>query len=394
MKRSMTIALLLALMFSTGCWDRKEINDIGLVMASGFDLEENGKIKATLQIAVPSPSTQTAGPSSKTERFFLISAVGKSGTDLEQKLQQKMSRTLFFSHRSVILIGEDLAKAGFNNILDTLTRNPRNRLKTYMLVVKGKKAADLMQIDYPYELAPAEALKEMEQLKGEGTSATLRDYMIASATGGMSPTTGVLEPATFQKPGAKGEEKLFRIGGTAVFKSGKLIGYLNSTETDEFLWFKKNKKTDKVTADLPDDKGNVGYFITSGSYKIEVDARSGASPKFHVRLKANGDLFENNSQLDVSDASNLALIKKAIEDRIKRNMQAFLRKIQIKYKADIVGFGQQLQRDHPKMWRSLEENWDQSFAASEITVSAEVNINNTGAIGPPLQFKEKEIEKP
>jgi spore germination protein KC len=391
--RCMTIAMLLALMFSTGCWDRKEINDIGLVMATGIDLAENGKIKATIQIAVPSPSTQTAGASAKTERFFLISAVGKNGMEIDQKLQQKMSRTLFFSHRSVILIGEDLAKAGFSHILDAFTRNPRNRLKTYMLVVKGKKAADLMEVDYPYELAPAEALKEMEQLRGEGTIVTLRDYMIASATGGMSPTIGVLEPAVFQKPGEEREEKLFRISGTAIFKSDKLVGYLNNADTHAFLWFRENKRTDKVTADLPEDKGNVGYFITSSSYKIKVDARS-APPKFHIRLKANGDLFENNSPLDVSDARNLAVIKKAIEDRIKRDMQAFLRKIQNKYKADIVGFGQQLQRDNPKVWRSLEENWDQSFAASEITVSVEVNINNTGAIGPPLQLKEKEIEKP
>lgn len=392
MKRSMTIVMLLALTFSTGCWDRKEINDIGLVMATGIDLAENGKIKATLQVAVPSPSMQTSGANSKTERFFLISAVGRNGSELEQMLQQKMSRTLFFSHRSVILIGEDLARAGINNILDTFNRNPRNRLKTYMLVVKGKKAADLMQVDYPYELAPAEALKEMEQLRGGGTITTLRDFMIASATGGMSPTTGVLEPAVFKKPGAK-EEKLFRISGTAIFKSGKLIGFLNNTETHEFLWFKKNKMADSVTADLPEDKGNVGYFIISGSYKIEVDARS-ASPKFHIRLKANGDLFEYNSPLDVTDANNLAVIKKAIEDRIQRDMQAFLRKIQIKYKADIVGFGQQLQRDHPKVWRNLEENWDQTFATSEITLSVDVNINNTGAIGTPLQLKEKEIEKP
>ena len=58
------------------------------------------------------------------DKFFLISAVGKNTMDLEQKLQQKMSRTLFFSHRSVILIGESLARHGINDILDrSLSRN-------------------------------------------------------------------------------------------------------------------------------------------------------------------------------------------------------------------------------------------------------------------------------
>ncbi|WP_029192370.1 Ger(x)C family spore germination protein [Paenibacillus harenae] len=393
MKRRMTIAMLLVLMLNTGCWDRKEINDIGLVMGTGLDLADNGKIEATIQVAVPAPSGQSTGAGSKeTEKFFLISAVGENGIEIQQKLQQKMSRTLFFAHRSVILIGESLARKGVNDILDTFNRSPRNRLKTYMLVVKGRKAADLLQVNYPYELAPAEALKEMEMLKGEGTIVTLRDFMIASATEGMSPTIGVLEPADFHRPGEKEEDRLFRINGTAVFKSGKLTGFLNNAKTHEFLWFRDNKKTDKISADLPGGKGNVGYFITSGSYKINADA--GSNPlKFHVSLKAKGDLFENNSPLDVTDADNLTIVKKAIEDRIKRDMQAFLRKIQTGYKSDIVGFGQQLQRENPKKWRTVEKKWDQYFAAAKISVSVDVTINNTGAIGPPLQLKEKEIEK-
>ncbi|WP_307205376.1 Ger(x)C family spore germination protein [Paenibacillus harenae] len=389
---SKTVAILLILMLSTGCWDRKEINDIGLVMASGLDLADNGQIQATLQVAVPAPTLLATGGSSKTGKFFLISAVGKNGVDLDQRLQQKMSRKLFFSHRSVILIGEELARKGVNDILDMFNRNPRNRLKTYMLVVKGRKAADLLQVDYPYELAPAEALKEMEMLKGEGTIVTLRDFMIASATGGMYPTTGVLEPAAFHRPGKQAADRLFRINGTAIFKSGKLAGFLNNTETHNFLWFKNNKKTDTITADMPNGQGNIGYSITSSNYKINVDSRSDPL-KFHIRLKAIGYLFENNTSLDVTDANNLQVIKKAIEDRIKQDMQAFLRKIQTEYKTDIVGFGQQLQRQNPKKWRALEEKWDQYYKAAEISVSVAITISNTGAIGPPLQLKEKEIEK-
>ena len=43
----------------TGCWDRIEINDIGFVMGTGLDLMKDGNIRATLQISVPSPSSQT-----------------------------------------------------------------------------------------------------------------------------------------------------------------------------------------------------------------------------------------------------------------------------------------------------------------------------------------------
>ncbi|MBD2867994.1 Ger(x)C family spore germination protein [Paenibacillus arenilitoris] len=393
MKWGITIGMLLVLLINTGCWDREEINDIGLVMGTGLDLADNGQIKATIQIAVPAPSSQTSGGASKeTEKFFLISAVGKNGIDLDQKLQQKMSRTLFFSHRSVILIGEDMARKGLNDILDTFSRNPRNRLKTYVLVVKGMKAEDLLRVEYPYELAPSEGLKEMELLLGEGTVVTLRDFFIASASEGLYPTTGVLEPALIRKSGKKGNEKLFRINGTAIFKSSKLVGFLNNTETHQYLWFKKNKRTDKIVADLPGGKGNVGFILTSGKFKIKTVAASDPL-KFHVGLKANGNMFENNSSLDVTDSNNLEIIKKALENRIKQDMDAFLRKIQTQYKTDIVGFGQQLQRDNPKKWRTVAKQWDRHFADAEISVTVNLSIQNTGAIGPSLQLKDKEIVK-
>ncbi|MGO4269552.1 Ger(x)C family spore germination protein [Paenibacillus sp. TAF58] len=391
MKRWLRIGILLMPLVITGCWDRMEINDIGFVMGTGLDLMEDGNIRATLQISVPSPSSQTTGGSSE-DKFFLISEVGKNAFDIEQKLQQKMSRTLFFSHRSVILIGESLAKHGINDILDSFSRQPRNRLKTYVFVVKGMKAEDLLQIRYPYELVPAEALKEMQIMRGEGISTTLRDFLIASESEGIYPAVGVLEPTHFFSSSQKNKEDLFRMKGTAIFKSSALVGFLDNTETHAFLWFKKNKKTDKIVADLPEGKGNLGYILTNSEVIIEPNMK-GNHLKFHIGIKGTGNLLENNSRLDVSQPNNHQLIKKALENRVEQDMLVFLRKIQTQYKTDIVGFGQQLQRKDPKKWHVVKEHWDQHFVTAEVSVSVNLTIKNTGVIGPSLQYKEKEIMK-
>ncbi|UUZ85859.1 hypothetical protein LJK88_21800 [Paenibacillus sp. P26] len=118
------------------------------------------------------------------------------------KASEKMSRTLFFSHRSIILIGESLARRGINDVLDAFSRNPRNRLKTYILVVKGN-AGDILQVRYPYELVPAEGLKEMQIMQGEGVATTLRDFFIESASEGISPSVGAIEPALFFRSGKR-----------------------------------------------------------------------------------------------------------------------------------------------------------------------------------------------
>ena len=261
MKRWMRIWILLLPLVTAGCWDRKEINDIGFVMGTGLDLAKNGNIRATLQVAVPSSFLANRGGTKDTDKFIVISAVGKNTTDLEQKLQQKMSRKLYFSHRSIILVGESLARKGIGDTLDRFSRNPRSRLRTYVLVVKGMTAGDLLKVVYPYEMTSSEAVKEMEMMKTTGVSTTLKDFMLATASEGIQPAVGVLEPTEFFRTSLKGEDTEFRLNETAVFNRFKLAGFLNRTETHEFLWFRNGKKGDEISADLPDGKGNVGLTV-------------------------------------------------------------------------------------------------------------------------------------
>ena len=391
MKRWMRIWILLLPLVTAGCWDRKEINDIGFVIGTGIDLAKNGNMQATLQVAVPSPSTQTGGGTKDTDKFIVISAVGKNTTDLEQKLQQKMSRKLYFSHRSIILVGESLARKGIGDTLDRFSRNPRSRLRTYVLVVKGMTAGDMLKVIYPYEMTSSEAVKEMEMMKTTGVSTTLKDFMLATASEGIHPAVGVLEPTEFFRTSLKGEDTEFRLNETAVFNRFKLAGFLNRTETHEFLWFRNSKKGDEISADLPDGKGNVGLTVKKSKIKIDVVPK-GEHFKLLVHIKAGGDLLENNTKLDVTQAKNIAIIEKALENQVEHDIKLLLRKIQ-RYRSDIIGFGSLLERKQPQMWRKVGKQWDMYFSTAEVSVSVELNIDNTGLIGPSLQLKEKEIIK-
>lgn len=54
MRKILLSIMTLSLTFLTGCWDRVEINDLALVLASGFDLTKDGQLEITEQIALPS----------------------------------------------------------------------------------------------------------------------------------------------------------------------------------------------------------------------------------------------------------------------------------------------------------------------------------------------------
>ena len=88
--------------------------------------------------------------------------------------RSKLPRESYFGHRRVIFLGEEFAKRGLKNELDTYQRNPDISLRTDIFIVKGDKAKELLTISNPLEKSPAVAiLKEHRESGGRGDTAYL-----------------------------------------------------------------------------------------------------------------------------------------------------------------------------------------------------------------------------
>jgi spore germination protein KC len=392
MKPFLYIGLLFTVLIISGCWDRKEINDLAFISGTSFDLTDDGEYILSHQIAIPSTGQAGlgGGGSNQQEKFIVTSATGRNASEAFQKLQQKTSRKLFTAHRSIIYVGESLAKHGIQDILDVYTHDPQQRLKTYIMAVKGGEGREILQIKYPFEQVPSEAVKEMGIL-GSGLSVTLRDFFLAASSEGISPVLGVLERDPLSVEG-KENKNLFKLGGSAIFKDFKLVGFLNENETNGFLWVTDRMISSIINAKLPEDHGTVGMNLINANRKITSEI-SGDKIKFKIQLQGEGSLWENNSPLDVSLPENLRLVRKAFEKSVEKQVLDAVSKVQKLYKVDSVGFGQEIYRNKPKQWKALEEQWDHKFPDVDVSVEVKLNVRGTGMSGAPLQLNEKEIKK-
>jgi spore germination protein KC len=70
-----------------GCWDRIEVNDLALVMATGIDKASDQKLQVTAQIATPSQGGQSATSSSNQLPYLVVSTVGDNTRSALQKMQ-------------------------------------------------------------------------------------------------------------------------------------------------------------------------------------------------------------------------------------------------------------------------------------------------------------------
>jgi spore germination protein KC len=386
------IAWLLFASFLTGCWDRIEMNDLAFVMATAIDEGDNGRIVVSTQLAVTNKMGGDTGQGSATlaggkESFAVVSAEGRDIEDAIQKLQKKLSRRLFQSHRRVIIFGERLARRGIKDVLDGLTRDPENRLRTFVLVAKGVKGQEILNVVYPFEFVPAEAMRELERSE-VGLNLTIRDFLLMNETGRDS-FMEVIEPTKKEDVSrSTGEKQYFRVSGTGLFQDQKLVDFLNDEETRVLKAITGRYRHGHVTLSLPgntENTGNITVFVRSMKVKLYPTIR-GNSLGMRVTVEIDGDVHENNTPYDMADPQVVQHVEKEMNQEIMRRFMRTIRQVQNK-QLDVLGFGEEIHRQYPALWKTMKKDWKQQFAKMNVALDVHSKIWRTGQTGPPLRFK-------
>ena len=324
-KRGMIhFVLCISLLFLSGCWDRKELNDRAIWFATGWDAAENDGVEISGQIVIPAnATTQSAGGGATGQGFYTISAKGKNVIDALNNIQSKLPRESYFGHRRVILLEEEFAKRGLKNVLDTYQRNPELSLRTDIFIVKGAKAKELLTISNPLEKSPAVAiLKEHRQSGGRGDTAYL-SFLNAANREGIRPTIPVVKISRSIEGMSDGGEssankKIVQLAGVSVFDSNlKMLGYLNEEEDNHLLWVMGVLK--KMTISISDKGANSSINLTKISSDIKPKFDRYNQVSFTVNLEGTGTLQESNSGLDMTQYKKS---KKAGEEIRKRGTKA------------------------------------------------------------------------
>ncbi|EPZ41127.1 Ger(x)C family spore germination protein [Alicyclobacillus acidoterrestris] len=327
----MTIGLILPL---SGCWDRKEVNELALVMAKAIDLTPDNRVLVSVHVAIPSRvgGAQTGmGGGSGGKSFFMISATGRSVSEADANVQKKLPRQLYLPHLRIILIGDRMAKTGMMDILDHFGRNPPNRLRTAILVAKDSDARSLLNTTYPLESLSGEAIRKLErQLTGSNT--TLMDFMIQSASEGTDQMASAIDIKPAQEsPGgdssdtggtdgsdssSQGEESgdtepAFSFDHCAVFRNLKLVGYLDPDDTMSLEWMLDRLKYTMLTMEVPKMGKTISVDLTQAHRRVRTQVQ-GNQVSVQYQLSGAAMLIENQTGLDADDPEVMKTFQTAV----------------------------------------------------------------------------------
>lgn len=374
---------LIILMMVTGCWNRIELNELAVSVAMGMD-KKGDQILISHQIVNPGAITTKGGASTSAAPVALFKETGRTVQEADRKMTTKSTRKIYLGQLKILIIGEELAKEGMGEVLDHISRDHNFRNDFSVVVARGTKAENILKIYTPIEQIPASKMQGSLETSSKAWGATgaieMDQFMSDLISKGKEAVLTGIKVSGNQELGKSNQnleeiEPLAKLQftGLAVFKKDKLVGWLNEEESKGYNYTQGEIKSTPVVFPCPQGTKNINIEILRTHEDTKFKAENG-KPRMDVNIRVEGNVSEAQCDIDLSNTKMIYKLEKLTEKKIKRSITAALKAAQKKFKSDIFGFGDVINRTNPRYWEKVQGNWDKDFQDLQVNVEVKAEI--------------------
>lgn len=379
------VLLILLLIGSTGCWSRKEINELAIFVALGMDWEGGpAPYRLTGQIAKPTAVGRGGAAQGEPQRspFEVMSAVGRTPSEAGRYLQRGLPRGLYSQHNEVWIVGEKMARQGIGPALDYMERAMYFRPNMLVLVTKGS-ARDVMQSGQDLETTLSQTVTGLVRFRTY-TAATMR---VTVHDLGLAMTLPGLQAVI---PALRVERAAVDLGKPAVFledmamlKGDRLVGWLSGEATEGFLWLRNKVARGSLTVPCP---GEPGRFVTADvirGHSRQRPALVQGRPVVFVHVDLESELISQTCRQDLATEEGLARVTAGQRALVTRRIEQAIAEAKA-VESDVLGFGERFHETQPTYWHRVSKGWDEEvFPQVEARIDVTVHVRRAGMITRP-----------
>ncbi|AZO94975.1 Ger(x)C family spore germination protein [Halocella sp. SP3-1] len=398
-KKLICSLLIIIIMLSAGCANRKEVDELGIINLTAIDRDpKTNKYEIGVQLISPQGTMSEQGTQ---QQVWTIAATGDTLMKAAKNLRSRVPKKLVWFHSNIIVIGEELAKEGIDKTIDFFASNPEIRYNSWVLVYKGR-LDELFKMAPRFDNSLAQAMEGIIDNQEEWSSfytINLKDMLIRLANphydviAGMMtdyvpklPTEGTYEQENLLSNLDPDEKQILALSAMGVFKNGKLKGWFNQGDTMGYLWVTGEMKRGTIVVPVKKndkDRSMSVDFLTASS-KLKPVLKKG-NLSIELKIKTDVEISEKVSQFDLTKIDNVKKAEKLIAEKIKEKIEGALKKAQKEYKADIFGYSVVVNRRYPKEWKEkYKDKWDEIYPNIVTNVDVEVTIKRLGMLSNPI----------
>ena len=362
------IITLFILLISSGCYNYKEINDMAIVSSIGIDKDnKNDKYIVSAQIMNSKESED-----SEDSQITVYTKEGDTVHEALRNITLKSPRKLYGNHLSKIVLSEEVAKEGIDNILDTFNRVTEVRNEFIITIVKEDKASDVLKVLTTTESIPAEyvklSLKIADKTSGLTYATKLDEFISLYLKKGIDPVVPVLKIDKKEKKGTTINNitttnpiSKIVIEDLAVTNKGKLETYLKNEEVIGYNFLRNQIQKMIIPVKCDDENNYASISILKNKTKSNATKKDN---KYIINFNINSEaiITEYNCRKDLTDEKVIKELEKDTEKKIKRYIKKSLNK-QKETKGKFLGLERIIYLDYPK------------YKNEDYSVKYNVNVN-------------------
>ncbi|MEA4849795.1 MAG: Ger(x)C family spore germination protein [Clostridiaceae bacterium] len=366
----MLSAVFLSASLLSGCWDQRELDELGVPFIVGYDYvkkeeKEYPEDKYLISEGLPIFYEDTV------QKYHVDTSPGILVGETRGRRNSHFGEQIILGQIQVVLFGEEIASnEDITELTDTLSRNPAVKGAIPVAVAKGR-AVDILKM--PVKQYPNPGIYIQLLLRNiDRTNFFPTTTMFEIYRDVISNYTAPLVPYIIQKEGD------IVVAGSCLLNEGKRMAHLGREETETAVFLRGIRGSGVISFDVTEDDKVIDQATFAGENSRKVKIKKGEDRYIiDILIKLSGELVERKkSQAVVDDKDFIMLSQKSLEDIIKKRAEDFVRKVQEEYGFDALNVGKEI-KAHCRE-KHTKEAMDRVIKESEINVEVKVQIDNAG----------------
>lgn len=421
----------------TGCYDYREINTLAIVSAT-----EINKIGNEYQVSVQAINPQAPDKTTNSQAPFIIyTGTGKTIQEAYRSITLSASRFMYSNHLDLLIINEKIAKENISDLIDYYIRNPGIRNEFYVLISKDD---NILSITTPIDEISSASIKESIENNYKYYGVSSRTTFSEFVNMNLNPNQEIVLPTielikdthtedknineskdnnddvnankdkdnndnndknksnnsedknnkfnqeenesdgTSNKNTEKTEVKdKYLLGGYAIFKNNKLIGYLNNKESINYNILTNNIKNTIITYECSKNK-YLAVEITDSNSSIKTK-----NNKVSININLKGNINESHCNIDITKNKNIKKISHEIEEKLNKEITNDILNVRDNYHTDIYKFKDIIYKHDYSYYQKIKNNYDEAYQNLDISVKTNIQLVEKGNILEVINEKDK-----
>lgn len=391
MKRIKFLILLLPLL--SGCYNYRELNELGITTAVSIDYKDNNFYVIA---EVINPIKQQDASSSNNSPFVNYNSSSSSLQDAFRKVVLESPRQLYAAQLEIIVLSEEVVNNHLEEVLEYFARDPEARTEIKIIVAKTEDSTKAITLQTLLtSLSSSNIIKSLDlqsKVLGMDYPVTLNELLNMY----IDPYLEVVLPSmTLYGNYEIGDEKenittsspkaIVKIDGSTITKDNKILGYLDLEESKILNLINGKLKETIIKMNYYD-----GYIIFEPNrIKVsrELDIKNNI---IKIDISGYSKTKEIQSNIDLKDPKEVKKLNKALNMELEKKITDTFNSIREKYDTDVFGFQELYYRTNYKYFKENCTNWyEDIYPKIKLEVKANVRLYEKGSTLGGLRYERK-----